>query len=91
MLSRSNEVTIVARNFPGDSESREWSSPWAGACFLGLDGSTPFEQKLQADSFSYLWSLAKSDPESSVRVRYTARVYGPSNIIPDHRDARPTR
>ncbi|KAL2867608.1 FAD-dependent oxidoreductase [Aspergillus lucknowensis] len=68
MLSRSNEVTIVARNLPGDGESREWSSPWAGACFLGLDGSTPFEQKLQTDSFSYLWSLAKSNPESSVRI-----------------------
>ncbi|KAL4962011.1 FAD-dependent oxidoreductase [Aspergillus stella-maris] len=68
MLSRSNEVTIVARNLPGDGESREWSSPWAGACFLGLDGSTPFEQKLQTDSFAYLWSLAKSDPESSIRI-----------------------
>ncbi|KAM0545428.1 hypothetical protein ACHAPJ_011333 [Fusarium lateritium] len=38
MLSRAHEVTIVARNLPGDGESLDWASPWAGAVFLGLDG-----------------------------------------------------
>jgi hypothetical protein len=67
MLSRAHEVTIVARNLPGDDESLDWASPWAGAVFLGLDGSTPNEQKMQRDAFAYLWSLAITNPESSVR------------------------
>ncbi|RSL78122.1 hypothetical protein CEP51_008473 [Fusarium floridanum] len=67
MLSRAHDVTIVARNLPGDTESLDWASPWAGAVFLGLDGSTPSEQKMQRDAFAYLWSLAITDPESSIR------------------------
>jgi D-amino-acid oxidase len=70
MLSRSHNVTIIARDLPGDGESLDWASPWAGAVFLGLDGSTPEEQQMQRDAFAYLWSLATSNPESSVRVRY---------------------
>ena len=69
MLSRSHDVTIVARDLPGDGDSVGWASPWAGACFLGLDGSTPKEQKMQRDSFAFLWALAATNPESSVRVR----------------------
>lgn len=68
MLSRSHDVTIVARDLPGDGDSVGWASPWAGACFLGLDGSTPKEQKMQRDSFAFLWALAATNPESSVRV-----------------------
>lgn len=67
-LANSYDVTIVARNLPGDPDSHEWASPWAGAVFLPLDGSTPQEQKMQADSFSFLWNLARSEPDSSVRV-----------------------
>ncbi|TPX15280.1 uncharacterized protein E0L32_004557 [Thyridium curvatum] len=67
MLSRSHKVTIVARDLPGDDETQNWASPWAGAVFLGLDGSTPREQKMQHDTFAYLWALAASNPESSVR------------------------
>lgn len=74
MLSRSHKVTIVARDLPGDDETQNWASPWAGAAFLGLDGSTPREQKMQRDTFAYLWALAASNPESSVRVsRQVAR------------------
>ncbi|KAL1855820.1 hypothetical protein VTK73DRAFT_8462 [Phialemonium thermophilum] len=67
MLSRAHKITIVARDLPGDADSLGWASPWAGAVFLGLDGSTPAEQKMQRDSFAYLWALAASNPESSVR------------------------
>lgn len=67
-LSKNYEVTIVARNLPGDEPTWDWSSPWAGALFLGLDGATPGEQKMQRDSFAYLWRLAITHPESSVRV-----------------------
>ncbi|KAF2021034.1 nucleotide-binding domain-containing protein [Aaosphaeria arxii CBS 175.79] len=67
MLSRSHEITIVARNLPGDANSLEWASPWAGACFLCLDGSNAHEQRMQADSLAWLWALAESHPESSVK------------------------
>lgn len=67
-LSKNYEVTIVARNLPGDELTQQWSSPWAGALFLGLDGSTPREQKMQLDSFAYLYKLALTHPESSVKV-----------------------
>jgi D-amino-acid oxidase len=67
LLSRNHEVTIVAKNLPGDKLSKEWASPWAGAVFLGLDGSNEREQKMQLDSFAVLWSLAMSNPESSIK------------------------
>lgn len=67
LLSRNHEVTIVARNLPGDELNKEWASPWAGAVFLGLDGSNEREQKMQLDSFAVLWSLAVSNPESSIK------------------------
>jgi D-amino-acid oxidase len=67
LLSRSHEVTIVAKDLPGDELNKEWASPWAGAVFLGLDGSSEREQKMQLDSFAILWSLAVSNPESSIR------------------------
>ncbi|KAF1845054.1 nucleotide-binding domain-containing protein [Cucurbitaria berberidis CBS 394.84] len=67
LLSRNHEVTIIAKNLPGDELSQDWASPWAGAVFLGLDGSNPREQKMQLDSFAVLWSLAVSNPESSIR------------------------
>lgn len=67
LLSRRHEVTIVAKDLPGDELSLDWASPWAGAVFLGLDGSNPREQKMQMDSFAVLWQLAATNPESSVR------------------------
>lgn len=66
-LPRDYEITIVARNLPGDPESTEWASPWAGAVFIGMDGSTPREQRMQLDAFAGWWKLALSNPESSVR------------------------
>ncbi|KUL82618.1 hypothetical protein ZTR_10263 [Talaromyces verruculosus] len=69
VLSRHHDITIIARDLPGeDTDSRKWASPWAGACFLGLDGSSLREQAMQAESFSYLWRIAHSNPESSVRI-----------------------
>lgn len=70
------DVTIVARNMPGDPPSLAWASPWAGAIFLGVDGCTPEQAKMQADSFERLWQLAEESPESSVRVSHsTGRDY----------------
>ncbi|KAK2811946.1 hypothetical protein FQN50_001653 [Emmonsiellopsis sp. PD_5] len=67
ILSKFYDVTIIARDLPGDDWSYGWASPWAGAVFLGLDGSTPREQQMQRDSFAFLWNLAKTHPESSIR------------------------
>lgn len=65
--SRQHEVEIIARDLPGDELALDWASPWAGAVFLGLDGSNEREQKMQLDSFAMLWSLAVTNPESSVK------------------------
>lgn len=67
ILSRNHEITIVAKNLPGDDLCLDWASPWAGAVFLGLDGSNEREQKMQLDSFAVLWKLAVTNPESSVK------------------------
>lgn len=88
MLSRSHDVTIVARDIPGDSDNQRWASPWAGACFLGLDGSTRAEQKMQRDSFAFLWSLAASNPESSVRVRGKLMHFTRSSFNPTFADGK---
>ncbi|KAH6662533.1 FAD dependent oxidoreductase [Halenospora varia] len=67
LLPKSYEVTIIARNLPGDPDSLEWSSPWAGAVWMGTYNSTPAEQQMQLQAFSYFWKLARSHPESSVK------------------------
>lgn len=67
-LLRHHDITIVARNLPGDEpHSQEWASPWAGAVWAGMDGSTPREQQFQLSALGVWWKLALSDPESSVR------------------------
>lgn len=66
-LSRKYDVTIMARNLPGDPESYEWASPWAGAIWLGMADSNPAEQEMQLDSLAVLLKLARTNPESSVR------------------------
>ncbi|RSH87145.1 hypothetical protein EHS25_003636 [Saitozyma podzolica] len=68
-LSKDYDVTIVARNMPGDPPSLGWASPWAGAMWFGVDGSTPAQEKMQRESFQRLWQLAEEAPESSVRFR----------------------
>jgi hypothetical protein len=42
-------------------------SQWAGAVWLGVHASTPREQEMQLNSFSELWRLAESFPESGAR------------------------
>ena len=66
-LSRKHDVTIMARNLPGDPESYEWASPWAGAIWLGMADATLAEQEMQLDSLAVLLKLARTNPESSVR------------------------
>ncbi|GME48325.1 aromatic amino acid aminotransferase [Neofusicoccum parvum] len=66
-LPKGYEITIVARDLPGDPDSLGWASPWAGAVWMGMDGSPPREQKMQLDAFAHMWKLAMTNPESSVK------------------------
>ncbi|GME62498.1 aromatic amino acid aminotransferase [Neofusicoccum parvum] len=66
-LPKGCEITIVARDLPGDPDSLGWASPWAGAVWMGMDGSPPREQKMQLDAFAHMWKLAMTNPESSVK------------------------
>lgn len=67
MLPRNYDVTVVARDLPGDSDTRGWSSPNAGAIFMGMAKCSEHDQKLQMDSFWVWWRQALQNPESSVR------------------------
>ncbi|VUC32834.1 unnamed protein product [Clonostachys rosea] len=66
-LPRGYDITIVARDLPGDPESQDWASPWAGAVFMGMLPSTEDEQKMQLDAFWTWWKLALEHPDSSCR------------------------
>lgn len=66
-LSRNHQVTIVARNLPGDEPTIEWASPWAGASFIAGGCSSPREAKMQLDAFSELWRWSIAYPESSIK------------------------
>ncbi|KAL4884122.1 nucleotide-binding domain-containing protein [Aspergillus karnatakaensis] len=65
-LPKTFDITIVARNLPGDEDSSEWASPWAGAVFMPMDPSTEREQRIQLESFRSWWQLAQQYPESGV-------------------------
>ncbi|KAJ4184918.1 hypothetical protein NW755_008832 [Fusarium falciforme] len=66
-LSRHHEVTVIARDFPGDKPSIKWASPWAGANFVAGGCSSARERRMQMDAFTELWRLAIRHPESSVK------------------------
>ncbi|CAH0020083.1 unnamed protein product [Clonostachys rhizophaga] len=66
-LPRDHDITIVADLLPGDYDTKEWASPWAGAIWVGVHQSKPHEQKMQLEGFAGLWKLAETNPESSVR------------------------
>ncbi|TFK51607.1 hypothetical protein OE88DRAFT_1659731 [Heliocybe sulcata] len=57
-LPRHYDVTIVACDMPGDLDSLDWASPWAGAGFGG-GGTKPNDaeelEMLQA-AFRYYWT-----------------------------------
>lgn len=66
-LPKHDDITIVARNLPGDQDSQEWASPWAGATWMGMADSSPRDQQVQLDAFAYWYKFALQHPESSVR------------------------
>ncbi|KAI0529785.1 nucleotide-binding domain-containing protein [Xylaria digitata] len=62
-LPKDCDITIVARDLPGDAPSQDWSSPWACAGWM------------QLDALSFCRKLAASHPESSVRINELTDVY----------------
>ncbi len=66
-LPKNYDITIVAEYLPGDYDTKEWASPYAGAIWVGVHKSSPREQKMQLEGLMGLWRLAETDPESSVR------------------------
>lgn len=74
-LSKACEVTIVARDLPGDKPSEDWASPWACAGWVALGIGSPQEQQMQLDALSYLCKIAVSHPESSVRISELTDVH----------------
>lgn len=66
-LPRNYNVTIVAEHLPGDYDTKEWASPFAGAIWVGVHQSSPREQKMQLEGLMGLLRLAETNPESSVR------------------------
>ncbi|KAI1332364.1 nucleotide-binding domain-containing protein [Xylariaceae sp. FL0255] len=73
-LPRDYEITIVARDLPGDDLSQAWASPWACAGWVALGGS-PLEEQMQIDALSFCRKLANSHPESSIRLNELTDVY----------------
>jgi hypothetical protein len=61
-------VTVVARNMPGDPDSLGWASSWAGAMWLATAGSPPDAQQYQKDAYFRLMEVAEKEPESTVKV-----------------------
>ncbi|KAI1124610.1 nucleotide-binding domain-containing protein [Nemania abortiva] len=73
-LPKDYDITIVARDLPGDEPSQDWASPWACAGWVALGGSAR-EQQMQLDALSYGRKLAASNPESSVKINELTDVY----------------
>ncbi|CAG8022695.1 unnamed protein product [Penicillium olsonii] len=67
ILSRNHQVTIVAKNLPGDEPTIEWASPWAGASFIAGGCFSSREAKMQLDAFAELWRWSIAYPESSIK------------------------
>ncbi|CAH0004293.1 unnamed protein product [Clonostachys byssicola] len=70
-------VTIVARDLPGDDGSQQWASPWAGAGILPYPESKGHD--LQTETFKFYRALAHRDPTSGVQVVDVTEYYDGRN------------
>ncbi|KAJ1713127.1 FAD dependent oxidoreductase superfamily [Aspergillus flavus] len=69
-LHRNQTIQLIARDFP-NTTSLNYASPWAGAHYRPVPGSTPqaLREETQAkQTYNYLKQLAKSDPSSGVAI-----------------------
>ncbi|KAL3420873.1 putative FAD dependent oxidoreductase [Phlyctema vagabunda] len=67
VLCSKYDVTIVARDLPGDLGT-DWASPWAGAVFHPQKTTDRLKQEMQTIAFKHYWALAHTDPASGVKV-----------------------
>ncbi|KAH7323685.1 putative FAD dependent oxidoreductase [Rhexocercosporidium sp. MPI-PUGE-AT-0058] len=67
VLSSKYDVTIVARDQPGDM-GLDWASPWAGAVFHPQRHADKSQQQMQKDCFKFYWSIVNQDPCNGVRL-----------------------
>ncbi|CZT07915.1 related to D-amino acid oxidase [Rhynchosporium agropyri] len=67
VLSSKYDVTIVARDQPGDM-GLSWASPWAGAVFHPQRHADKSQQKMQIDCFKFYWDIANQDPLNGVKT-----------------------
>ena len=76
-LPKNYDVTVVARNLPGDDPDNNdgWASPFAGAIWSGMEGSSEREQRMQLDSLAIWRQIGLTDPESSVRRTEMLEVF----------------
>lgn len=80
-------ITIVGDIFPGDALTKEWASPWAGGCWVGVHNSSPGDKKLQLQALAILWKLAEAHPDFGLRISKMTEIleYGsPSDIWYQH-------
>ncbi|KAI5828038.1 hypothetical protein EV122DRAFT_267708 [Schizophyllum commune] len=66
------DVTIVARDMPGDADTLDWASPWAGAGWGGGTGASPEEIEILRASWRYFWELSGTCPAESTVKRIKA-------------------
>lgn len=68
------KITIVGKHLPGDPQTFEFASQWAGACWVGVPDSSPRDQRMQLDAFAGLWKIASEHPESGLRISDVTEV-----------------
>ncbi|KAG4440915.1 hypothetical protein IFR05_003605 [Cadophora sp. M221] len=67
VLSSEYDVTVVARDQPGDM-GLDWASPWAGAVFHPQRHADKSQQKMQRDCFKFYWDIANQDLSNGVKL-----------------------
>lgn len=82
-LPTDHKIIIVAKHLPGDQDTFDYASPWAGACWVGVPDSSPRDQQLQLDAYVGLWRIASEHPDSGLRISEVTEVmeYGSPDAI----------
>lgn len=63
LLSKGHRITIVAREFPSDQNSEQWSSPWAGAIWYPFENDwceKNAQSRLEKETFE-IWQRMKGN------------------------------
>ncbi|CAG9949205.1 unnamed protein product [Clonostachys rosea f. rosea IK726] len=74
-LPSTYQINILGQHLPGDPFDNDYTSQWAGACWVGVPMSSPRDQRLQLESFAVLWRLAKIHPESGLRRSKMTEIF----------------